>query len=379
LVWEDSSTAGIERNNLGPGRYKVTITDAKMCTITDEWIIIEPLLLELKADVSNPLNCLNANTGAINLVVTGGTQPFKYVWSNGATTEDLVNLTPDNYTVTVTDANGCKKSETWKITRFKQLTPTIEVLTDYNCDTKYVHQTFVGHVEGGIPPYQLKWSDGIVTGVNNEIMNTQNNGLIIFSVTDSFGCTADFPYNVDTPVLGKANFITSSLGKDVYDLYSIYDPILFSNLATGDFTNIAWDFGDGNFSNEESPKHIYTREGTYTIKQTVTYPFGCQYSYSTTLIVEKGYSIMMPNAFTPNNDGYNDSFAPSFLGLTNITLDVYNTWGSIIYSESGENIGGWNGKVKDLQAENGNYYFKLTAKTFYNHTITEKGAFTLLK
>jgi len=95
--------------------------------------------------------------------------------------------------------------------------------------------------------------------------------------------------------------------------------------------------------------------------------------------VEKGYSLMIPNAFTPNNDGINDSFAPVFLGLTNITLDVYDSWGSIVYSENGENIGGWKGKIKDLEAENGNYYFKLTAKTFYNHTITEKGVFTLIK
>lgn len=379
LIWDDNSTAGIERNNLGPGKYTVTITDSKSCRIKETFTIIEPLLLELKADVTNPLSCFNANTGAINLVVTGGTAPFLFSWSNGATTEDLNNLTPDNYTVTVTDANGCKKSETWKITRFKQLTPTIEVLTDFNCDTKYVHQTFVGHVEGGVPPYQLKWSDGVVTGANNEIMNTTNNGLILFSVTDSFGCTAEFPYNVDTPVLGKANFSTSSYGKEVYDLYAIYDPILFTNLATGDFTNSAWDFGDGNFSDEESPKHIYTREGTYTIKQTVTYPFGCQYVYTTTLVVEKGYSLIMPNAFTPNNDGLNDSFAPVFLGLTNITLEVFDTWGSIVYSETGKNIGGWKGKVKDLDAENGNYYFKITAKTFYNHTITEKGAFTLIK
>jgi gliding motility-associated-like protein len=379
LIWDDDATAGIERNNLGPGKYSVTITDSKSCVIKETYVIIEPLLLELKADVSNPLNCFAANTGAINLVVTGGTAPFSYSWSNGASTEDLSSLTPDNYTVIVTDANGCKKSEVWKITRFEQLTPTIEVLTDFNCDTKYVHQTFVGHVEGGIPPYNLSWSDGVVSGVNNEIMNTENNGLIIFKVSDSFGCTAEVPYNVNTPVLGKANFSTSSYGKDVYDLYSIYDPILFANLATGDFTKISWDFGDGNFSDEESPKHIYTREGTYTIKQTVTYPFGCQYDYSITLIVEKGYSLMMPNAFTPNNDGFNDSFAPVFLGLTNITLDVYDTWGSIVYSESGENIGGWKGKIKDMDAENGNYYFKLTAKTFYNHTINEKGAFTLIK
>jgi gliding motility-associated-like protein len=379
LVWDDDPTAGVERNNLGPGKYAVTITDAKLCVLKDSYIITEPLLLELRADVTNPLNCLDANTGAINLIVTGGIPPYKYSWSNGATTEDLSNLPPDNYTVIVIDGNGCKKSATWKITRFEQLTPSIEVLTDFNCDTKYVHQTFVGHVKGGIPPYELSWSDGIVSGVNNEIMNTVNNGLVIFSVKDSFGCIADFPYNVNTPVLGKANFSTSSYGNDVYGLYSIYDPILFTNLATGDFTNISWDFGDGNFSDVENPKHIYAKVGTYTIKQTVTYPFGCQYTYTSTLKIEKGYSLAMPNAFTPNNDGINDRFAPVFLGLIEITLAVYDTWGSVVYSETGETIRGWNGEIKNLDAENGNYYFKLTGKTFYNHTIIEDGAFTLIK
>lgn len=379
LVWSDGSTAGTERNNLGPGRYSVTITDKKGCVISQPFIINEPSLLELNADVSNSLSCDNANTGKINLVVTGGSAPFTYKWSNGATTEDLDNLTPGNYTVIVTDANGCKETNSWEITRFGQLVPTVETITDFDCDTKYVKQTFVGHVKGGIPPYTLSWSDGVVSGSNNQIMNTNNNGLIVFTVKDSFGCDASVNFNVNTPVLGTANFSYASYGHDVYNLYSIFDPILFTNLATGDFTNISWDFGDGNFSDEENPSHIYTRVGTYTVKQTVTYPFGCQYVFTSTIKIEKGYSVAMPTAFTPNNDGINDSFAPVFLGFVEVTLYVYDTWGSLIYTETGENIKGWNGKVKDLEAENGNYYFKMMGKTFYNHTITEEGAFTLIK
>ncbi|CAD0006987.1 T9SS C-terminal target domain-containing protein [Flavobacterium chungangense] len=379
LEWSDGSTAGIERNNLGPGSYKVKITDAKLCVIEAEYIVVDPLELEIRGDVSNPLDCVKANTGVIDLVVTGGTAPYTYVWSNGARTEDLSQLTPDNYTVTVTDSRGCKKSDTFKITRFEQLTPTIEILTDFNCETKFVDQTFVGHVKGGIPPYTLKWSDGVISGVNGEIMKTDNKGLVIFSVTDSFGCTADVVHNVKTPVLGVAGFSTSSYGKEMFDLYAVYDPVTFTNLATGDFTSMSWDFGDGNFSTETNPKHIYTREGTYTIKQVVNYPFGCQYSYETSILVEKGYKLVMPNAFTPNNDGINDSFAPVFQGLNNVTLDIYDTWGGIIYTETGVNIHGWRGKIKDLDAENGNYYFRITAKTFYNHTITEKGSLTLIK
>jgi gliding motility-associated-like protein len=379
LVWSDDATTGIERNNIGPGTYTVIITDKKLCEIEETFIITEPLPIELRADVSNPLSCTDANTGAINLVVTGGTPPFTYVWSNGAKTEDLINLPPDNYIVNVTDANGCKAVNTWKIIRFEQLTPTIETITDFNCDTKYVKQTFVGHVKGGIPPYQLSWSDGVVSGSNNQIMNTNNNGLIVFSVKDSFGCTVDLPFNVNTPVLGNANFSFTSYGKEVYNLYSIFDPIQFTNLATGDFTTISWDFGDGNFSDEENPAHIYSRVGTYTVKQTVSYPFGCQYVFTTTINVEQGYSVEVPTAFTPNNDVINDSFAPVFLGFIEMTLQVYDTWGSLVYSETAETLKGWNGKVKDLDAENGNYYFKLMAKTFYNHTITQEGAFTLIK
>ncbi|MFC5980950.1 PKD domain-containing protein [Flavobacterium salmonis] len=379
LEWSDGSTAGIERNNLGPGSYNVKITDAKLCVIEAEYIVVDPLELEIRGDVSNPLDCVKANTGVIDLVVTGGTAPYTYVWSNGARTEDLSQLTPYNYTVTVTDSRGCKKSDTFKITRFEQLTPTIEILTDFNCETKFVDQTFVGHVKGGIPPYTLKWSDGVISGVNGEIMKTDNKGLVIFSVTDSFGCTADVVHNVKTPVLGVAGFSTSSYGKEMFDLYAVYDPVIFTNLATGDFTSMSWDFGDGNFSTETNPKHIYTREGTYTIKQVVNYPFGCQYSYETSILVEKGYTLVMPNAFTPNNDGINDSFAPVFQGLNNVTLDIYDTWGGIIYTETGVNIHGWRGKIKDLDAENGNYYFRITAKTFYNHTITEKGSLTLIK
>ncbi|HEX9825680.1 MAG TPA: gliding motility-associated C-terminal domain-containing protein, partial [Flavobacteriaceae bacterium] len=176
-----------------------------------------------------------------------------------------------------------------------------------------------------------------------------------------------------------ARFTTDSFGFSVYNLYSIYDPITFTNGSIGDFTNISWDFGDGNFSNEENPEHIYVKEGTYTIKQTVTYPFGCEYSSEITLVIEKGYSIIMPNAFTPNKDGLNDYFAPVFIGLNNMTLHIYDTWGGIIYAETGENIRGWDGKIKGIASENGNYYYKLTAKTFYNHTITREGELVLIK
>jgi gliding motility-associated-like protein len=378
LVWDDDPTAGDERNNIGPGTYTVTITDAKSCVITDTFIIVEPEELLASASVTDALDCDEVNVGAIDLFVEGGTLPLTIRWSNGATTEDLTDIGPGLYTVTITDANSCELVQTYEVKRFEPLEAPIEVITNYDCDTRYVDQTFIAHVEGGIPPYQLSWSSGTISGANNEIMKTEENGLVILTVTDSFGCTKDFSINVDTPVLGDADFELSSIGMSVYNLWSIQDPIQFTNLATGDFVGISWDFGDGNFSDEENPLHSYVNEGTYTIKQTVTYPFGCQYSTTMTIVLEKGYSLIMPNAFTPNNDGINDYFTPSFLGLSSMQLNIYDTWGEIVYSEDGEDIRGWNGTVRDVKAENGNYYYRFIAKTFYGATVTKEGPIVLI-
>ncbi len=379
LVWDDSSTSGDERNNIGPGDYSVTITDAKGCVLQESFTIHEPPLLTLIGIASDALDCDDVNSGAIDLEITGGSLPLSIVWSNGSRIEDLSNIPPDIYTVTVTDANGCTETESFEVKRFEPLEAPFEVITNFNCDTKEVDQTFIANVKGGIPPYQLSWSSGTITGENNEIMNTETNGLVILTVTDSFGCVKDFSIQVATPVIDGSSFTVDSFGFSTYDLYSIYDPIQFTNTAIGDFINISWDFGDGNLSSEIDPEHTYTKEGTYTVKQTVTYPFGCKYTSETTLVVEKGYSLVMPNAFTPNGDNLNDYFFPVFIGLNDMTLNIYDTWGSIIYSESGENIRGWDGKIKNTRAENGNYQFKFIAKTFYGGNIIKEGVLTLIK
>lgn len=93
-------------NNLAPGIYQFTVTDANGCLLTHT-IVIEaedgPSLLATIEGVS----CHGENDGAIDLEVSGGTPPYTYVWNNGDTTEDIDNLAGGWYSVTVTDDNGC--------------------------------------------------------------------------------------------------------------------------------------------------------------------------------------------------------------------------------------------------------------------------------
>ena len=210
-------------------------------------------------------------------------------------------------------------------------------------------------------------------------MNTSQNGLVVLKATDALGCTTDYTFNVKNPVLGTATFTTSSYGYSNYGIYSIEDPIQFTTQATGDYLSVYWDFGDGTFSSELNPTHRYVNPKEYIVTQTVTYPFGCVYVHKISLLVEKGYLFVLPTGFSPNEDNLNDTYKPVTKALSNIHLEVYDTWGSLIYSETADVLKGWDGTIKGRAAENGNYFCTVKANTFYGATVTGSSPFVLLK
>jgi gliding motility-associated-like protein len=379
LSWSDGSTAGLTRNNLAPGTYTATITDGKPCVIVRTFIIIQPQTLVLSANLVNPTNCNNANSGAIDLIVSGGTPPFSYSWSNGTTNEDLINAIAGSYSVTVLDKNGCSASAQYTLIRPEPITISVTTQTDFNCTTHQVKQNFVAQASGGVPPFTYQWSSGNISGNNNQIMNTDTNGIVILTVFDSLGCSQIYTVNVDNPEIGYATFEPTSVSYTSFSLFSINDPIQFTSTITGDYESLFWDFGDGTFSSELNPLHTFLIPKDYVVTQTVTYPFGCVYKHVITLTVEKGYLLVLPTGFTPNNDSLNDKYRPVAKGLKNITMDIYDSWGSIIYSEKGDVIKGWDGKIKGFDAENGNYYSKVAGETFYGTTVYESQTIVLIK
>ena len=281
--------------------------------------------------------------------------------------------------MTVTDAKGCNQSKQFSIIRQQALNVTVKTETIADCDIQEVKQKFEAQVTGGVPPYVMHWSSGTVSGANNQFMETSQNGTILLLVTDSVGCTTNYSFNVVVPEFESPEFDVESEQFTIHGAFSIEDPILFTNNSTGNYTSITWNFGDGAVSTEENPIHVYTRPGTYLVTQTIVYPFGCTIVHKMTLEITKGYRLIPPTGFTPNDDGINDYFAPLFSGLDNVEMSVYDSWGEMIYYEKGASLKGWNGKLKNKDAENGNYYFKVTGTTFYGATVTENGAFTLIK
>lgn len=118
-LWEDFSTIE-DRSGLDVGVYTVSVTDLNSCTATASFTITQPD--ELLADAYIESNfCFGQALGTIDLDVTGGTLPYIFAWSNGATSEDLSGLTADQYTVTITDSSGCVFTQTYNVTQPAQI------------------------------------------------------------------------------------------------------------------------------------------------------------------------------------------------------------------------------------------------------------------
>ncbi len=381
LTWADDPQAGAKRTNLKSGVYSVILKDSSGCEINEIYTISEPAKLQLSAVITDAIDCANPNSGSIDLQVVGGNPPYTYIWSNGAVTEDLTDLPANNYTVTVVDAKGCNIQETYSIVRPIDINVDLTTSLRVVCETRDVYQVNKLSITGGVFPYTIKWSDGDVSGVNGEIMETNKEGSYSVEVTDKNGCSKTVQIDVALPKIGYPEFDYTSFYLQTFNALTFNDPITFTNNSTENYLSVSWDFGDGNSSNENDPVHTYTKEGSYVVTLYVTYLSGCVYEMKKTLYIGDSYEIEIPNAFTPNSDGFNDTFRPVYYGFKTVELKVFDTWGSLIYSESaqGATMKGWNGRILGKPASNGNYIFQVTGEAYNGETIIRNGPLTLLR
>lgn len=182
------------------------------------------------------------------------------------------------------------------------------------------------------------------------------------------------------PIIGDADFRYSAFSLDKYDFLSVKDPVQFTSLSTGDYTSVTWDFGDGSpFGVGENPVHTYDNIGTFSVNLKVAYDSGCIESIDRTVNITKGYYLINSDAFTPNGDGFNEFMRPSYRGFIEIEMTIYNTWGVAIYYEKGLDLKGWDGTVKGVSSENGNYRMDVRGLTFYNKEIRTSTPLILIK
>ncbi|MEI6852431.1 MAG: gliding motility-associated C-terminal domain-containing protein, partial [Bacteroidota bacterium] len=180
--WSNGATTPVI-NGLGAGNYSVSVTDINGCVSTANINITQPALLTSGISASTNIPCYGGNNGSASVTATGGTAPFSYSWSNGANTPAIYSLTAGNYSVTVSDFQGCSATTSVAITQPAQLTSSVSSSNNVSC--------FGGNngsatilVAGGTAPYSYNWSNGANTATISNL--AAGNYSVI--VTDFNGC-----------------------------------------------------------------------------------------------------------------------------------------------------------------------------------------------
>lgn len=171
-------------SGLTAGNYLLTVNDAVGCSNSQVVTIAQPSAISIFLDVRDAV-CSSTSGSVLNTSsVTGGTQPYSYLWSNGATTLALSNLSAGTYTLTVTDGNGCTRVTSTTVNFIAPPTVTLNP-TNVLCNGGSTG-VITAVPTGGTAPYSYAW--------NNSATNSTITGLTAatytVTVTDSRSCTA---------------------------------------------------------------------------------------------------------------------------------------------------------------------------------------------
>src|SRR5690606_3499144 len=159
-VWSNTATTE-DMIGLAAGTYDVTVTDVNGCTATASATVTEPTVLMASLSSQTNIACNGGTTGSATITVTGGTAPYTYTWSNGATTATITNVVAGTYNVTVTDANGCTDTASVTLTEPTALSASA-IATNVSCNGGS-NGTVDLNVTGGTAPYTYVWSNTATT------------------------------------------------------------------------------------------------------------------------------------------------------------------------------------------------------------------------
>ena len=253
------------------GDYSVTVTGANGC----------PAILSINVPNNNPpinlitnivanTNCLSTGNGSIDLSVTPPAG-YTYIWSNMATTQDISNLAPGIYQVTVSAGGSCTETDAFVVPDNPN-TPNLSFsTTSANCglNNGAINLT----VTGGTGPYTYIWSNMATT----QDLSGIPGDIYVVTVTGSNGCTEvdgvavddyQVPISLDGFVTPQTSCLTNN-GAINLVLSPSNLSVMWSNLATtANISNLA----PGDYSVTVSAGGTCTETTTFTVDNLIEYP-----------------------------------------------------------------------------------------------------------
>lgn len=257
-LWTNGATTS-SVTGVAAGTYSCTITDDAGCSVVSNFIIAQPASsMSLSVSQTN-IRCYGVNDGVAEVAVSGGTAPYNYSWSNGATTSAVSGITTGAYSCAVTDGKGCTMTSNFNITGPAAVLAVAGSRTDLTCYNGNNGAAGVT-VSGGTAPYNYSWSNGgTTTSVNNLAA-----GNYTCTVTDANGCVTSTDILVEQPA-ATITVIKSQVDINCYGL-STGSAILN---VSGGVTPYSYNWNNGS----TDPRIDNINEGSYSCN--ITDANGC--------------------------------------------------------------------------------------------------------
>ncbi len=204
--WTPGTGNAATVSGLSANTYTVTVTDANLCSTTQNVVITQPAILAGTQSQTN-VTCNGANNGITTVAPTGGTAPYTYLWSpNGGTAATATGRAPGVYSVLVTDFNGCTMTKTYTITQPATLVASSAAQTNVSCFGGNNGAATVG-VTGGTIPYTYSWAP---SGGTAATASGLASGTYTVTVTDANLCTTTQIFNITQPTLLVASIASQT-------------------------------------------------------------------------------------------------------------------------------------------------------------------------
>lgn len=288
-------------------------------------------------------------------------------------TSDIVSPTyvyntPGTYQVTllVVDSMGCKDTAQQNVSVFYLPLVSFSGVPTSGCAPLCVNFTDLTTVQNSSAAQWLwNFGNGDTDTLQNPAYCYSVNGMytISLSVTSAQGCS--FTNTV-------SNYINVIPGPQAAFTFgpqpaTSSDPTInFWDQSTGNPAQWFWDFGTGTDSSAiQNPEFNYPDTGTYVVMLIVNTPNGnCPDTAYEIVVISPELLIWIPNAFTPNHDGKNETFSPVFSDpayIVKYEMLIFDRWGNMIFKTE-DPYRGWDGKTKNERAETDTYVFRVMVR-----------------
>jgi gliding motility-associated-like protein len=350
------------------GNFNVTLTVTSDFGCSNTVVIPTIVYPAPIADFSAPISCPDDTVQYTDLSSVSSGTIVSWIWDFDDGTQDNVQnpihqfqVLDDSFYVelVVTSNFGCTDTTVQLIETYPF--PIFQYGPEWasGCQPLSVQFNDSSTVTGGIiTSWVWDFDDGSASFAEDPIHVFTDDGsyFVNLTLTTSQGCTYS-----DSLLFPIVVYPKPQAGFDpLYVESSILTPeVQFTDQSNGAI-NWEWSFGDGNYSNTQSPLHEYLDTGYFTVMQIVYSNFGCADTAYSNVKLFGEYAIYVPNTFTPNGDNKNQYFRAYGMAIEKFDMWIFNRWGEQIWHADDMELT-WDGTYQGSEVKDDVYIWKIIA------------------